>query len=153
MTALQESIPDYYYFAEEITGEDVVRLRSSSDWGTVTDADLWQRTIDQSITVVGVGHPTQSLVGVGFLAGNPRHAILCDFVVHPNHRGQGIGQAILNRRINIAEELEIPYLYTELSPTNRLMGYYEDIGFMATNHMYSRAARRHPAELTRMKVE
>lgn len=154
MTQLDESLPKYYEFAHKITGADVSILRDSSNWGTITDHDLWQRTIDESIAVVGVSHPTHPLlVGIGFLAGNSRHAILCDFLVHPRHRGQGIGQAILNRRINIADELEIPYLYTELSPTNKLEEYYKGVGFIASSHMYSRAARRHPAELARMAAE
>lgn len=96
---------------------------------------------------MGVRHERGLLAGVGFLAGNLRHAVLCDFVVNPEHRGQGIGRAILNRRINIADALKIPYLYTELAPTNKLTKYYEELGFVATGHAYTRAARRHPSEL------
>jgi GNAT superfamily N-acetyltransferase len=147
MSNLPENLPQGYEYAASFTAQEVVDLRTSSEWGTETNTELWQRVIDRSIASVGVRDTVGELVGVGFLAGNPRHAVLCDFLVHPGHRGQGLGRAILHRRVNIADQSEIPYLYIELSPTNRLRSYYEELGFISTGHVYTRAARRHPAEL------
>lgn len=149
MADLNEQLPDGYYFVDEttITPEDVIDLRDAADWGTERNVELWRKVIDQSMATVGIRNSTDLLVGVGFLAGNIRHAILCDFVVHPDHRGIGLGRSILSRRINIADAFGIPYLYTELSKTNTLKTYYESLGFKTEANLYGRAARRHPDEL------
>ncbi len=130
-----------------MSGEDIVILRERANWGTEHDADLWQRVIDDSIASVGIIGPRGNLVGAGFLAGNERHAVLCDLVVNPNHRGLGIGKSIIRRRIEIAEQKNIPYLYTELAPTNNLSSFYEQLGFVATGKAFTRATRQHPSEL------
>jgi GNAT superfamily N-acetyltransferase len=150
MKALPELLPEAYSFDDQsaITAAEVIALRDSANWGTERGLELWQSVIDQSIATVGVRHENGLLVGVGFLAGNARHAVLCDFTVNPVHRGQGLGAAILNKRINFADNAKIPYLYTEIAPTNRLKDYYEELGFIATGHAFTRAARRHPSETT-----
>lgn len=150
MSQLSDQLPDGYKYTSSLSGEEVVDLRSESGWGTEKNTELWQRVIDESIASTGVRDETSKLVGVGFLAGNARHAVLCDFIVSPDHRGKGLGRAILNKRVNLADELEIPYLYTELAPTNSLKTYYEELGFIATGHAYTRAARRHPEEIADM---
>jgi GNAT superfamily N-acetyltransferase len=151
MSSIEDSVglPDDYYMVDgfALQGQEVVILRKQSEWGTDFNVGLWQSVIDKSIASVGVVGPKQNLVGVGFLAGNPRHAVLCDLDVHPNHRHKGIGQAIVRRRVQIADQLEIPYLYTELAPTNSLRSLYEELGFQAAGNAYTRAARRHPSEL------
>jgi GNAT superfamily N-acetyltransferase len=92
-------------------------------------------------------------VSVGFLAGNQRHAVLCDFLVNPEHRGKGIGLAVLHRRLNIAAKLSIPYLYADLAPTNNLRHHYEALGFIASGSLYFRATRLHPMEKEALAVE
>lgn len=150
MLNLSEQLPENYSFADStaLSADEVIGLRDACGWGTERSEKLWKSVIDQSIATVGVRDENDSLIGIGFLAGNPRHAILCDFIVHPEHQGRGVGKAILSKRINIAEQLDIPYLYTELAPTNKLRTFYEEVGFVATGNVYSRAARRHPSELT-----
>ena len=149
MPRLSEQLPETYTYADPgtIAPNEVIDLRDAADWGTERNEDVWEGVLQQSIATIGVRDSRDSLVGIGFLAGNPRHALLCDFVVHPSHRGIGIGSAILNRRINIADALNIPYLYTELAATNKLRKQYEELGFISTGHAYTRAARRHPSEL------
>ena len=151
MATLPDQLPEGYAYASALTADEVVSLRSESGWGTEKNIELWQRVIDESIAAVGVRDGTSKLVGVGFLAGNSRHAVLCDFIVSPDHREKGLGRAILNKRVNLADELEIPYLYTELAPTNRLKTHYEELGFVATGHAYTRAARRHPTEIAEVQ--
>lgn len=153
MSQFPDQLPDGYEYASSLSGEEVVDLRLESGWGTEKNTELWQRVIDESIASTGVRDETDKLVGVGFLAGNSRHAVLCDFIVSPDHRGKGLGRAILNRRVNVADERGIPYLYTELAPTNNLKTHYEALGFIATGHAYVRAARRHPAEIAAMDTQ
>lgn len=141
-------LPEAYSFVNRlgVTPEAIIALRGAANWGTEQSADVWQNTILQSLATVGVTDPTSELVGVGFLAGNNRHAVLCDLVVDPKHRGRGIGRAILLKRMEIADQIGIPYLYTELSRTNNLTGLYVELGFRALDNVYMRASRRHPAE-------
>jgi ribosomal protein S18 acetylase RimI-like enzyme len=142
-------LPEAYSFVNRlgVTPEAVIALRSAANWGTEQSPDVWQSTIFQSLATVGVVDAKSDLVGVGFLAGNNRHAVLCDLVVHPDHRRQHIGQAILHKRLEIADDIGIPYLYTELSHMNTVRGLYVELGFRALDNLYVRAARRHPDEL------
>ncbi len=78
---LSEKLPDGYEFDSDVIGEEVVHLRDAGEWGTERDATLWDRVIDESIATVGVRRiSNKELVGIGFLAGNARHAVLCDFI-------------------------------------------------------------------------
>jgi GNAT superfamily N-acetyltransferase len=148
MTQTPEMPPGSYSFVDEysIEPEEIIDLRNAGDWGTETNREVWASVLNDSIATVGVRDEAGLLVGVGFLTGNARHAVLCDFIVHPEHRGQGIGSAILQRRVDIADELGIPYLYTELAKTNVLTAKYETLGFAAAGNVYTRASRRHPSE-------
>ena len=142
-------LPEAYSFVNRlgVTPEAVIALRGAASWGTEQNVDVWQHTIFQSIATVGVTDPKSDLVGVGFLAGNNRHAVLCDLVVDPKHRGRGIGRAILLKRMEIADQIGIPYLYTEIAESNNLTGLYVQLGFRALDNVYMRTTRRHPAEL------
>lgn len=56
MELLPETLPDEYELTNRytITGEEVVELRDSGDWGTERDANLWQRVVENSMCVAGV---------------------------------------------------------------------------------------------------
>lgn len=144
-------LPEPYNFVNRlgVTPEAVIGLCNAANWDTELNPDVWQLTISHSLATVGVTDPNSDLVGVGFLAGNNRHAVLCDLVVDPNHRGRGIGTAILLRRMSIADQLDIHHLYAELSPTNNITRLCIELGFRALDNVYVRANRRHPSELPR----
>lgn len=136
-----------FVYQGDICAQEIVDLRSKSGWGTEQRLPIWEACLEQSIATVGTRNLEGLLTSIGFIAGNPRHAVLCDFSVAADHRGQGLGRATLRRRVEIADELEIPYLYTELAPTNVLRPLYEELGFIRSGNEYTRAARRHPSEL------
>ena len=127
------SLPEGYSFVEkaDISPLEVMTLRESVGW-TPETAEKWQDCIDESIEVAGVRDASGKLVGVGFLVGNKRHAVLCDLVVDPEHQGKGLGTAILKKRMDVIEKLEIPYVYTDLAATNPLRDQYARFGFVAT---------------------
>lgn len=137
------TLPEGYRFSHRssIAADEVIRLRQKSDWGTETRVEVWEECIARALAVVGARDKSSELVGVGFLAGNLRHAVLCDFTVLPEHRGKGIGTAILEKRVEIANQLEIPYLYTELVPENPLRQKYLDLGFVASGNLLARQTR------------
>lgn len=146
MQPLPELLPSSYNFVDQetIKPEEIVRLRSSANWGTETDLGVWQKVLNDSLATVGVRHENNALVGVGFLAGNIRQAILCDLVVAPDHRSKGIGKEIVNRRLNIADRLGIRYLYVDLAPTNTLASYYGDLGFVVAGQTICRTIHPQP---------
>lgn len=138
MTDKKIVLPDGYYFADRqsITTHEFAVIRRSLDWDD-NDEERWHSCLQNSIEVCGVRDKDGMLVGIGFIAGNHRHAILCDFNVHKKHQGKGIGKAILQQRIRRTEELKIPYLYVSLHPSNPLRKLYEDYGFQTgSNSMF-----------------
>lgn len=79
------------------------------------------------------------LVGIGMLTRYGARGWLTNLVVRPEHRGQGIGQAIVDTRVQIADELGMETLVTRLMRTNKLRGHYEELGFrLAENGQHVR---------------
>ena len=111
-----------------LTAEEVIKLREVSGW----DHDLqeWKKCLQQNMLNVSARTDTGEIVGVGFLAGNQRHAELIDLVVHPDHRRQGIGRKISRVIITHALEEQIKYFgltYDKNSPW--LKDFYKSEGF------------------------
>lgn len=135
-------LPEHYSFADRgtISPDEVVAVRKSTGWEAGDTEEGWRQNLDTALAVVAVrDERTQELVGMGFLVGNRRHAILCDFNVRPEHQGKGLGTAILKKRMQIAdEELKIPFLYTSLADANPLKETYKSLGFAATGDNYFR---------------
>lgn len=124
---------------DQILPEEIIDLRKSIGWEEGDTEEGWKQSLETALAVVGARDTEKGeLVGVGFLVGNLRHAVLCDFNVSPKYQGQGIGSAILDERMRIAEELDIPYLYTSLAETNPLRDKYRELGFVATGDTYFR---------------
>ena len=123
---------------DDITSEEIIDVRQSTGWAGGTE-ESWKLIINTALAVVGVRDSTTGiLLGVGFLVGNQRHAILCDFSVRSEHQDKGIGTVILNERMRIANELRIPFLYTNLSESNPLREKYETFGFVPNGNTYCR---------------
>jgi GNAT superfamily N-acetyltransferase len=132
-------LPEGYSWAtrECILAEDVIALRASVGWFEQDDAsssiERWQACLQDSLCVQGViEDSSQSLVGIGFIAGNRRHGVLCDLTVHPNHQLKGLARALLYARLHEAKMFGVPYLYTSLSQENTLKSLYLELGFSNT---------------------
>lgn len=127
-------LPEGYQFMDrsDIDPDELMTLRESVGFSRETP-EIWKDCINDSIDVAAVRDDEGNLVGIGFLSGTRRHAVLCDFVVSPEHQGKGIGTAILKKRMETVEKLEIPYVYTDLAETNPLRKKYAALGFVATS--------------------
>lgn len=130
---MNNSLPDGFSFVynDEIQVDEIIKLREKVGWESY-DVDLWKRCVSESLITVGVSDGSD-LVGVGFLAGNSRHAVLCDLVVEPVYQGKGLGKSLLVERLNFADKNHIRYLYTEISESNPMGNLYEELGFQNTN--------------------
>lgn len=127
------NLPEAYNFCDptKITAREIMSLRGRVGLA-VEDETVWRQCVDRSLVTVGVRNEAGLLVGIGFLTGSARHAVLCDFVVDPDFQDQGIGTAILYKRLETANELKIRYIYAELSKANLLRPKYIKFGFKAT---------------------
>lgn len=134
------NLPDNYIFVskEEIKPEEVLEVRKSTGWGAGDDEDAWRSNITDCIVAVGIRNPDGLLIGMGFIVGNKRHAVLCDFNVRPEYQGKGFGTTILEERMRIIDELKIPFTYTSLSDENPLVEKYKTFGFKSDNGGYFR---------------
>jgi len=127
-------LPAGYEWAHSpaVRAQEIMKLRESVGWQAGIEA-VWMGCIDQALSLRGVRLKANGeLVGVGFLVGNDRHAILCDLTVHPEHQSKGIGLAILYARMADAERMQIPFLYASIAPKNRLKSVYAQLGFEST---------------------
>ena len=77
----------------------------------------------------------KKLVGIGFLLGGPRHAMLCDICVDPSNQGEGHGRKLVESLVQAADDLQIKYVtltYDERSPW--LADLYGSVGFERINN-------------------
>jgi GNAT superfamily N-acetyltransferase len=112
----------------DIDIEHIRSIRESVGWDPDI-ADVWQRTLETALDVT-TAWDGDNMVGVGFLVGSPRHAVLCDIAVSPTHQKQGIGRAVVEELINAAQEQQIKYVtltFAEDRPW--LKDFYGSLGF------------------------
>lgn len=139
---IKDKLPEGYTFAEKegIAPDEINALRKASNW-VEQPPEIWRDQLDTSKSVVGVRDSQGGLIGIGFLVGSKRHAVLCDFVVHPEHRGKGIGTVIFEKRLEEAESQGIRYLYAGLAETNVLKDKYLQHGFVQSEGNLTRGIR------------
>jgi GNAT superfamily N-acetyltransferase len=102
---------------ENITAESLRRVNALASQTRVHKRGIGVRTADDT------------LVGYGALFYKGDKGTLVDFAVNPQHQHRGIGKAILDARLGVAEEHGLTSLETELAPTNTLRTYYLEHGF------------------------
>lgn len=112
-----------------VTSREVVEVRQQKS--TEESLQMWSRCLEQSMCYVAARDETGGkLLGIGFLAGNPRHAEIVDLSVHPSARRNGIGGAIVDALVEYARTQKIPYFGLTFDKANPwLKGFYERHGF------------------------
>ena len=107
--------------------------------------------IGNDVAIFGVRTDSGQLVGLGYLIYTNENGWLTDFAVHPDHRRHGIGLAILQEQLRVADGLGVPILYTAIEMTNTLFDHYPRFGFRKTGE-YAKSKgkvtmfeRQHPA--------
>ncbi len=144
--AIGESIglPDDYVFVDdtEMQIDEIMALRQLVGWDADTQ-ERWIDCLDSQSFFLGVRYEegVGDLVGMARLAGDVRHSVICDGVVHPNHQRKGIGKAMLKEIIEYADQNGVTYLYTDLAEDNPLRPTFDQLGFMDTGNSLF---RKHP---------
>lgn len=125
-------LPESYEWAqtEDIQPEEVIKLRESVGWDG-DSIETWQKCLKDSVHVSAVRDDKGELVGIGFLSGNARHAVLADFDVNPNNQKEGIGRALVSDMLKVADDLEIKYLYTSLANPELYAEALGELGFVS----------------------
>ncbi len=123
-------LPESYEWTnrEDIQPEEVIKLRESVGWDGDT-IETWQNCLKDSVHVSAIRDENGELIAIGFLSGNARHAVLADFDVNPNNQKEGVGKALLEDTLRVADELEIKYLYTSLANPEKYAGILGELGF------------------------
>lgn len=137
---MSASLPEGYHYTDpdQIRPADRAELMRLADWNTSSPKqitkDMEYREEGIATLDVGVRAEDGRLVGFGRVAYKGENGELCDFVVSPLDRHQGIGRAIIDERLRRAEEAGITSLYIpELESGNSLGTYYEEKGFHRTD--------------------
>lgn len=132
-TFLSAQLPEPFYFTDksQVHPDEIIALRESVNWKGDT-AERWQQCIDQSLAIIGVRDAESNFVGMACIAGNVRHAVLCDLAVNPIHQNKGIGAAIMFELLQTVDTLGISYLYAELAETNPFRSQMLQFGFKET---------------------
>lgn len=135
-----ESLPSGYSFAprDHIKPEEIISLRESVGW-LGDSPERWSIALEQSLDVIAVRSRTGDLVGMVCLAGNARHAVMCDLVVHPDHQHQGIGEALMAKLEQSLQTFDVTYVYAELAKTNPFREKMIQSGFVMTRESLFRA--------------
>lgn len=126
-------LPEGYHFIDKVSirPEEIIALRESVAWKGDT-IDRWQECIDQSLAIIGVRDTASNLIGIACIAGNVRHAVLCDLAVNPAHQHKGVGAAIMRELLKISQDLGVSYLYAELADSNPFREQMLQSGFKVT---------------------
>lgn len=124
-----------YHFSDNNTVpvKSIQLLRQSVGW--IPDSEeVWQETLDTALGVA-LAWKEEELVGIGFLVGTKRHAVLCDLAVSPDHQRNEIGRHLVTQLMDVAQEKGVRYTtlyYDEAKPW--LTDFYQSLGFQSISN-------------------
>lgn len=129
-----EATSPYQFSSERIIPvESIQLLRQSVGW--IPDSTkVWQETLDAAIGIASAWQD-EKLVGIGFLVGTRRHAVLCDLAVAPAHQQNGIGRHLVKQLMDVALKENVRYTtlyYDEAKPW--LESFYQSLGFRSIDN-------------------
>ena len=124
----------------ELSGCTWVHDDGAVDWTELSElyrlAPLGEKPPDSLTTVFGNSrfkcfiYADGALVGAGrVLADGYDCAYIADIAVHPDHQGRGLGQAIVERLVELAHEHKKIILYAKPGTE----GFYAKLGFLPMN--------------------
>lgn len=133
----QISLPGDYSYADptEVLSQELADLFATEPGWRLTrrDRTLYWGGRGVGVIDVAVRAGDQALVGFSSILRKGSSGELSDFIVHPEHRHQGIGKALIAERLRLAKEKGIDSLYIPgLADTNSLRTFYEEYGFRET---------------------
>lgn len=130
-------LPEGYRYVDRkhMNPGELSHLYHRVGWTNATHKSAWLQLRGklgggQKEIIVGVRNKEGGLVGFGGLIYRGDQGVPGDFAVDPDFRSQGIGKAIIDERLRLAENEGVTSLYMPyLEPTNTLRSYYVEKGF------------------------
>jgi GNAT superfamily N-acetyltransferase len=113
-------------------------LLTEAYWGRSRSPDLIVRQIREAWRVVGVYDATGAMVGFARAFGDGASAYLSDVYVLPDHRGAGLGKAIMRAMIDDGPGAD----YRWMLHTSDAHGLYRQFGFDEPDTRYLERPRR-----------
>jgi fructose-1,6-bisphosphatase/inositol monophosphatase family enzyme/GNAT superfamily N-acetyltransferase len=99
-----DGLPPGYRPAGRVLAEEVLALRTESEFGTEARLPVWQDALDRALaSACARDSRTGKLVLSSFLSGSARNATIHDIVVHPNHRRQGLASYAIDKLLQAAQ--------------------------------------------------
>lgn len=95
--------------------------------------EMWQEMMFDLLVILAVRAKHRQLAAVSTLNGWEGAPHLSYMAVAPEHRHQGIGKALVNRSIEIAQNMGATTVITGLRDTNTLKPFFLELGFRQTN--------------------
>ena len=95
--------------------------------------EMWEEMMFDLLVMPAVRTRRQQLAGAATLNGWEGAPHLSYMAVAPEHRHQGIGKALVNRSLEIAQHMGATTVITALTETNTLRPYFLELGFRQTN--------------------
>ena len=133
MFGFNPELPRGYKYAksESITADEAVDIFIASGYMSLENGYLalqeWDNSLQEGLNV-GIRH-RRRLVGIGSLIGDGDNVLLQDLAVHPNHQHKGLGRALINRRVEIAESFGAKKIDVHMTSANTLGRLYMQLGF------------------------
>lgn len=136
-----------------MSGRVIDRVASATEHAALADAVGWQSHFDEAVRAASLA---ASIAGVVYVDGDQtvgmaravgdglQYAYIQDVIVHPEHEGEGIATALVERLIDLLRPQFDVELFVGLFASDDAVGVYESLGFTSDGSlgMHRRLARR-----------
>jgi GNAT superfamily N-acetyltransferase len=121
-------VQDYELVERDLTVEEYQRLRGAVGWSPMTDEGV-SVGLPNALYSVVLLHDGE-IVGCGRVVGDGGlYFYLQDVIVLPDHRGRGLGGAIMDRVMEYLERMARPGAFVGLMAAQDVAPFYERYGF------------------------
>lgn len=126
---------------ESVNAKELNELLATNHWD-VHPIEKLEKAIKSSWGNICARNENRKLVGYArILSDGIRHAYICNVIVHPDFRKQGIGTAIMNESLKLLRENN---LYPTLVAGPGKKSYYEKLGFETESSGFTALCIRKP---------
>ncbi len=119
----------YSVHVDDIETRDYQRLREQTSWGAVSDATVTQ-SISTHLVCVIAKDPEEHVIGVARLVGDRMYAYVQDVIVDVDHRGLGIGTALVKALTAWLNDNSSGDGFIGLMAAHQTHPFYEKLGFV-----------------------
>ncbi len=114
------------------TPEEHATLAAAVGWQSHFDDHLRAASLAASLAGVVFQDDTGTVVGMARAVGDGlQYAYIQDVIVHPDHEGEGVATALVERLVELLRPLPGAEIFIGLFASEEAVGVYESLGFGA----------------------